>query len=344
YRHSSCVVKLCTITGDPHVAQSALKGNVKTFPQNLSDIAKHLPLSPNDLPDIIKIIFVGKTFPSKDQAQSIFTVRRGTIRTALIWLHANNILYKDIHIDHLLIDTLPSNDIPDCLWNTMSLVNQTETSDIECSSYVDNDINLNELCLNGVVPLNMSVRTSITGELTALNDNIYVVPHEQYPVNEYFNTSFLPGLYPTLFPYGIGGVEDEHRLVCVSYAKHIRHFLSYHDHRFEMNTSFIFVTFNILLRRNACAKSRILVSRPFFSSQASEINQLTAEEVKIALDQIESNSSERTLNPHCQSPQLMEKMGDLLICLYLLFYLRPLKIQNEKGIQYQTNNIRRNYT
>ncbi|CAF5140570.1 unnamed protein product, partial [Rotaria magnacalcarata] len=68
-----------------------------------------------------------------------------------------------------------------------------------------------------------------------------------------------------------------------------------------------------------------------------------------------------------QPPQLMEDKGDLLIYLYLFFCLLPFKIQNENGsiksfsviisfflnfdppiqcipIQYQTNNIRRNYT
>ncbi|CAF3469515.1 unnamed protein product, partial [Rotaria sp. Silwood2] len=317
YRHSSCVIKLCSITSDASLAQSALKGNVITFPQNLSDIAKQLPLSVDELHHTIKIIFVGKTIPSKDQLRSILTVRREKIRTALIWLHRNNILYNNIDINHLLIDTLPTNEIPDCLWNTMSFLNQTETSDMERSGYVNNDINPNELCLNGVVPLNMSalidtnatsisskdirhnlkLRTNITNEITNTDDNIYVVPHEPYPVNEYFNTSFLPGLYPTLFPFGVGGVENERRPVRVSYAKHIRYFLSYHDHRFEMNASFIFVTFNILQRRTACTKSRLLVSRPYFSSQANEINQLTAKEVKIALDQIESNSNIYTLNP-----------------------------------------------
>ncbi|CAF2112297.1 unnamed protein product [Rotaria magnacalcarata] len=127
----------------------------------------------------------------------------------------------------------------------MSFLKDTETSDVERSGYVDNDINPDELCLNGVVSLNMSalidtssmtissndvrhhlkLRTNITNEITNLNDNIYLVPHEQYPVNEYFNTSF------------------------------------------------------------------------FARSQATEINKLTAKEVNIALDQIESNSSERTLNP-----------------------------------------------
>ncbi|CAF5018069.1 unnamed protein product, partial [Rotaria magnacalcarata] len=130
----------------------------------------------------------------------------------LIALLNNSLLFKHIHIDHLLIDAFPLNDIPDCLWKTMPFLKDTENSDVERSGYVDNDINSDELCLNGVVPLNMSalidtntttissndvrhhlkLRTNITDEITNLNDNIYLVPHEHSPVNEYFNTSFLP--------------------------------------------------------------------------------------------------------------------------------------------------------
>ncbi|CAF4010888.1 unnamed protein product, partial [Rotaria magnacalcarata] len=51
YRRCSCAVKLYNITGDSSVARSALKGNVITFPQNLSNIAKHLTLLANELPD-----------------------------------------------------------------------------------------------------------------------------------------------------------------------------------------------------------------------------------------------------------------------------------------------------
>ncbi|CAF1541738.1 unnamed protein product, partial [Rotaria sp. Silwood1] len=317
YRHSSCVIKLFSITGDPSLAQTALKGNVITFPQNISDIARCLPLSLNTLPEIIKIIFVGRTFPKKDRIRSILTVRRDIVRKALIWLSKNNILYKDVYIDDLLIDTLPINDVPDCLWNTMSLVDEQQSCNVERSGYVNSNLDSDDVCFTDIVSLNASglmdtnttgisssdirqhlrQRINITEELTTLNDNIYLVPHGKNPVNEYFNTSFLPGLYPTLFPYGVGGVEDERRQVRVPYGKHIRYLLSYHDHRFEMNTSFIFVTFNILQRRTACAKARILVSRPYFTSQSIEINQLTAAEVKIALNQIESNTFTYNSNP-----------------------------------------------
>lgn len=44
------------------------------------------------------------------------------------------------------------------------------------------------------------------------DDNIYLIPHSSKPVNEYFNPTFLTGLYPTLFCYGRGAPEDQARL------------------------------------------------------------------------------------------------------------------------------------
>ena len=64
-----------------------------------------------------------------------------------------------------------------------------------------------------------------------------------------------------------------------------------------MNSSFIFVNFNILQRRTACSRARILVTRPYFTSQATEINHITAAEVKTVLSNIESNGLNCDTNP-----------------------------------------------
>ncbi|CAF4059700.1 unnamed protein product [Rotaria sordida] len=211
YRHLSCVIKLFSITCDPSLAQTALKGNVITFPQNVSKIARSLPLASDELSQFIKIIFVGKSLPKKDQLRSILTVRREIIRKALIWLCKKNILYKYIHIDHLLIDTLPINDISDCLWNTLSLVDESESQNAEHSGYINNYIDSNDLPENEIISLNTSALIdtddgatssidirrhlirwiSITNEVLASDDNIYFILHGKHPVNEYFNTAFL---------------------------------------------------------------------------------------------------------------------------------------------------------
>lgn len=202
------------MTRDPSLAQTALKGNVITFPQSVSDIARSLPLSPNELPDLIKIIFVGRTLPNKEQARSILTVRREIVRQALIWLHQNNILYKDILINHLIVDKLPVNDVPDCLWDTLSVVQQSESDNTERSGYADNELIPEETNSSGPIPLATSAlidtnaattssgdiarhligRMNVADEVAVANDDIYLVPHGQHPVNEYFNTAFLPGM------------------------------------------------------------------------------------------------------------------------------------------------------
>ena len=65
YRHNSCIIKLKAVGNDIQTAQSALKGNVITFVQHLSNIAKSLPLSINDLCNEIKIIFIGVQVTAK---------------------------------------------------------------------------------------------------------------------------------------------------------------------------------------------------------------------------------------------------------------------------------------
>lgn len=59
YRHNSCVIKLKSGSCDGVGVQSALKGNVITFPQHLSNVLRKLPLTLSDLCDEIKIVFVG---------------------------------------------------------------------------------------------------------------------------------------------------------------------------------------------------------------------------------------------------------------------------------------------
>ena len=187
---------------------------MRTFPQSVSEIARSLPLSPNELPDLIKIIFVGRTIPNKEQARSILSVRRETVREALIWLHRNNILYKDILIDHLIVDKLPINDVPDSLWDTLSIAERSESENIERSGYADNELTAGETNSSGPIPLAASAlidtnaattssgdiarhligRINVADEMTVADDGIYLVPHGQHPANEYFNTAFLPGI------------------------------------------------------------------------------------------------------------------------------------------------------
>lgn len=148
YRHNSCIVKLHSSFHSTDTAQSALKGNCISFPQDIVNIATTLPLELNDLCDSLKIIFVGSRTPQRHQLRNILTVRKKNVSEALQWLSQNNQLYRSINISQALIDKLPDNDIPECLWDNMEISTNVDAAESERSGYtLDQPINAAE-CTN----------------------------------------------------------------------------------------------------------------------------------------------------------------------------------------------------
>ena len=94
------------------------------------------------------------------------------------------------------------------------MVQQSESDNTERSGYADNELIPEETNSSGPIPLAASAlidtsaattssrdtarhligRINVTDAITIANDDIYLVPHGQHPVNGYFNTAFLPGI------------------------------------------------------------------------------------------------------------------------------------------------------
>jgi hypothetical protein len=126
-----------------------------------------------------------------------------------------------------------------------------------------------------------TLKTNI--EQTAEEDTVYMIPRGDKPANEYSNPKLLLGIFPTLFPYGCGGLEDCSRPVKINYVEHLRYLLSFGDRRFEENCSFIFIVFNILQRRTACLHAHLMASRPYFQQSAQLLESLSSTDVATAL-------------------------------------------------------------
>lgn len=112
---------------------------------------------------------------------------------------------------------------------------------------------------------------------------IYLIPRGSKPVNEYYNPDLLLGIFPTLFPYGCGALEDRSRPIQISFREHLKYLLSYGDRRFEEHYSFIFVIFNMLQRRTACLHAQLMTTKPYFQQSAQIIESLTSEDIATAL-------------------------------------------------------------
>ncbi|CAF4508168.1 unnamed protein product [Rotaria magnacalcarata] len=171
YRHNSCIVKLQSRFHSTSTAQSALKGNCISFPQDVINIATTLPLELDNLCDSLKIIFVGSRMPQRSQLKHILTVRKKKICAALQWLNQNNPLYRHITIDQSTIDKLADDDVPECLWAAMEISNNAEAAESERSSYIpDPLINTPDSNITTSIPITASAVLDVNGTTVSSND------------------------------------------------------------------------------------------------------------------------------------------------------------------------------
>ena len=174
YRHNSCVIKLHSLWHSPNTAQPALKGNCITFPQNLSNIATSLPLSPNELSASIKIIFIGASLPSRHHLRKILSVRRRRIFDALVWLKENNVLYSHISLDNHIIAALPDDDVPESIWETLDYILEDRSVHVEREGYTEDPLISNqamsERATSDFTPINPSGVLDVNGASVSAED------------------------------------------------------------------------------------------------------------------------------------------------------------------------------
>ncbi|KIL60596.1 hypothetical protein M378DRAFT_56152, partial [Amanita muscaria Koide BX008] len=100
---------------DPASLQRGMVGNVTSFPLNGPEIIKMiegrlLPQQLAILPALIAVTFVGaKQFP-RNWLKGVLRVRRGKVAVALMWLIANNLLYRKFTLDSERLEKLPMDD------------------------------------------------------------------------------------------------------------------------------------------------------------------------------------------------------------------------------------------
>ncbi|KIO01094.1 hypothetical protein M404DRAFT_108816, partial [Pisolithus tinctorius Marx 270] len=131
--------------------------------------------------------------------------------------------------------------------------------------------------------------------LANLNDSTqeggYVMRHGTVPITDFGSDASKNGCpnplavaFPTLFPYGVGGIEDEWASK-LSLREHCQWALQYHDRRFATHHSFPFVVF-ALIQKYALALLSITV------------NDLKKAEVEEARHQRITNARVRALHRH----------------------------------------------
>lgn len=188
----------------------------------------------------ICILFVGSKPPTsqwiKDHAKPL-AIRADKVRKALIWLKKHNSLYKDIEINEGVLSDLEAGVVPSY---HIDHISSSHEIDVRTARYdaVDDMVSAQDtaegrVCADATVPEEITwdkaVIADVDGSATP-NDlrcaafrhvkqkgGAYLpIPHDPDPVNEFDNVKLFPMIYPTLYPYGIGGFEDSRHEVKVS--------------------------------------------------------------------------------------------------------------------------------
>ena len=278
-----------------HKGSSGIRENVITFSQNPDKILQILPQIPSS--SEIQILFTGKNKPLKNDLKKILCVRRNKIENCLIWLKSNNLVYKDITIDYDNLNRLPENDVPDEVFNEISYkADNMDSDELFCNEIGTDLIDRNNIEINDTNDLQSSGLISVLDatilsekdkiemiKYKHLNNKVLTIPCGKTPMNEWFNPAHLLYAFPSLFPYGIGGVMDESRRIKLSYRQHIVYLLTLNCNRFRVHRSFIFVTFNTMQRLEARANLIIHIKRKDHQKFADSLKLLTKEDYNQAI-------------------------------------------------------------
>ncbi|KAJ7730747.1 hypothetical protein B0H16DRAFT_1677053 [Mycena metata] len=217
------IIQLREENGDDSLptSQRGVRGHIIVYPQRPSAIAKTLPPSISDVTTPICVVFVGSKPPTaewlKDKARPLI-VQKERVANALNWLKIHNHLYKEVLIDEEVIQQLPTESI---LPFHIQHIIPNAGIDVTTSDYVPDSSqppNSTDPSLQSVVVTDVDgnapsreLRAAALRHLRKPGSNYVEIPHDPNPANEFKNPHLFPMMYPTLFPYGLGGLEDKSR-------------------------------------------------------------------------------------------------------------------------------------
>ena len=274
-------------------------GNTCAHEMNVSSTATVLPRAPSDVNGLLTMIFIGPSKFKPEYLGNMYKIRKSKVWNFLKWLKMHNRLYKDILLDECMMELYP---IDDYLPGVEQIVIHDERFDVE-DMFKEETSGMSEhpAELFHVAPLEtvdleresahtMIEKTGVTdlecdqipGQLftSAVLKNLasdgsempdLVLHRGSAAVPEYNNPDLIPGMYPTLFPVGIGGFDIPDRVCSISFAKQADYYLDLADRSFRYHHSFMFVVLNIIQHHTAHLQTHFTVRRSQFESVASKL-------------------------------------------------------------------------
>ncbi|KAJ7670908.1 hypothetical protein DFH06DRAFT_898288, partial [Mycena polygramma] len=217
--------------------QRGMKGHIIIYPQQPSKVANILPPSIEEITAPVCVLFIGSSAPTlewlREHAKPL-AVNATRVRNALVWLKRHNPLYRNISINEDCLRQLEENPVlpfniehlQATSANGAATASYDPTQAPDPSTKPDDSIPFQNIVITDVDchASSNELRAAALRHVKKRGGGYIQIPHDHEPENEFRTDSLLfPMIYPTLFPYGIGGPTDTKRTVPISLKRHVKH-------------------------------------------------------------------------------------------------------------------------
>lgn len=214
------------------------------------------------------------------------------------WLRLNTSLYADIPIDNSIIEEYPECDILPGLFENVIVgicddayeTFQRETAGLDkhpaeeffadTENLKENDFLLEKMGTSDPNGSQIMGRRLMGSALRNLWGNQkdapdLVIPHKESKLPEYKNPRLLPGMFPKLFPKGIGGMEIETHKPLIAFQIQVKYLLELKDPLYQEHETFLFVCFDILQHRSTHLNVHLTAKGKGFHGLSHSVQKLT---------------------------------------------------------------------
>lgn len=307
---------------DPISSQKYNQGNVMVMPQDSAELQKILPPSPSELCDTVCAVFVGQEKPTRANISRMhpMLVRKSRVKTMIGHLVEHNEHYEKVEgfkgFDEQRLEELFSKEdsdkdeaVPFCM--EIGHVPLGEGIDGATADYTPRNQSLSnttgEILMEnvGFTSGDESPESYVDMKAAALkhclNGNLFVSSGSgnRY-VPDFDNPSLLSWAFPHLDPWGIAGFHHSKRKIKLSMDEQLSHMLQLDDSRFEKDSDFAFVYYNIRQKKTVYENIRYKV--PAYRHQ-----DIIGELLKVDPDLLESLQSKFKSDPMYQPQTEKEK-------------------------------------
>ena len=222
-----------------------MKANVVCFSNPIPKVYNILPPAIDELDEMIAFMYMGPCRPtSEDLKRTPLLVRLNKVRKALDWLKLNHIDYQDLVISEDNMASYMSKD------NNMPVGYDYEelyTNKDGLSTAVNEDDGTVEgPCpfvhgLTGDQFANMSSKDKRAAALEHFHKgqkNVLFIGQDKAPQQTFNNPQLFPQMFPHLFLYGYGGVQNRLHKGRLSGINHKKWLLQYYDKQFQTDGIF----------------------------------------------------------------------------------------------------------